>query len=276
MKLSEYKQINKFMGLFKGPSGSGKTIGWASFPGKILVYDIDKRLKPILKFYKNDLDDLERRLTIEPVNDLLQFMTHFENIVNSPNNGGYDLVVIDGLTFLADQTILFARNVAGGKKGKDIGGIWIPGLEEFGAESALLTRFILGGKQLKCHFILTAHLAIIDIKALDGSITNEYVLVTGGKKVGAKLPGLFDEEYYFTTQNEMDAKKEAKRIIWTGPTGLVSAKTALNLPKWFEWTNKNLYQELVRLQGGETSINKNEVKLLEANTEVVLPIITKE
>lgn len=255
MKLSAYKNINKFMGLFKGPSGAGKTIGWGSWPGKILVYDIDKRLKPLLKFYKNDLAELEKKLEIEDVRDLLGFMNHFQQLVDDPNNGGFNLVVIDGLTFLADHAIQFARDIAGGKKGKSIGGIQLPGLEEFGAESTMLTRFVLGGKQLRCNFILTAHLSIIDVKALDGSITNEYVLVTGGKKVGAKIPGLFDEEYYFTTENAMDASKPVKRIIWTESTGLVSAKTALNLPKKIEWTGKHLYNELQRLQGGDYQVN---------------------
>ena len=236
--------------LFKGEPSTGKSIALASMPEPIYVFDLDGRMRSVANYYRG----IKKDLTYDTFRrDQLQLFA--DKIDTFMNRCPYATVGMDSLTFLSDMILadmLQQRGVSGGKteqgKGKKVGRFNVPGLEDFGGESAILTQVITALLSLSCHVVLTAHVVTDPI-----SKTSKRKLLTGGSKIAAKIPGYFDEKYHFTVMPDFNPDKPPVFTLITSATGDDWAGTALNIPREISIThigrygNPGLYDYLMLL-----------------------------
>jgi hypothetical protein len=239
MNLADLNDDNyKFRGLFKSEPGSGKSIAAASFPEPVYFFDLEGRMRSISNYYRGMKKDIS--FDTYRKEDLIKLVDKLEAIYAKCN---YASVIIDPLTYLADMALMDMIRQKSGKttkdgdaKGKKVGRFDVPVLEDYGGEAAILTQIILALAALPCHIVLTAH--VVNDPT---SKTAKRKLLTGGSKVAAKIPGLFDEKYHFFTEPSFTPQEPPKYKVLTSASGEDFAGTALILPVEIDITNIGRY-----------------------------------
>lgn len=226
----------------KGDSGSGKSVAAYSFPN-VFVFDLDNRVQSVVSYYTriNRLDVIKsvEYETIVGQGSILKMMQMLGSFVN---RCPYQTIVIDTLTSLADATLNHAIRMRGGEGGKKIAGIDTNTIEDYGVENSVVMDIIQVFQSLKnVTCILNAHVLTVEEKQLNGATSISRSLLTGGKKVAAKIPGYFGETWHFDTKSNM---KGTRYLVRTQHAGADFAKTSLILPSEIDWTNKVFYEEL--------------------------------
>jgi hypothetical protein len=261
----DYTIGETFHGMFVGAPGSGKTIAEASFhtAGPMYIFDLDGRIAPIKKMFPDA--DIEYD-TFDPF-EYERFTEKLEWMMELKNDPKYDTfpyktVAVDSLTSLARMAILYSLGFKGKGKGKIKGELQLPDVEEYSAEAHALFRAISILRTFPCNFILCAHftnLAWKDPVSKEDHVVRQ--VMTGGKKIGAEVPSWFDETYFFESKSDISDVVSYK--AYTIPKHQMTFKTALHLPAVIDFTNKNFYEELMRLtkQGGESNALKPTNKL---------------
>lgn len=221
ISLEDSNDDKNFRGLFIGPTGTGKTCMACSFPGKILVFDFDKRFKPLKTFYPERLKEIE----IEVITTK-NYRTTFHTMVNDlQNNNPYDLILLDGITGLSTTTVVMQMEMkgdylsggSGAGGGKVVkGGISVPSWDEFNGEAMIITGLLESLKSLKCNLIVTAH----PIHKADMKGNKWRDIVAYGTKTGPMIPGYFDNVFYFDYDYDgvMSSTGAPKRKVYTRPT----------------------------------------------------------
>ena len=231
--------------LMKGPFGMGKTIAACSFAmeGPIRLFYFDKR-RPIelLTFFKKHKPELLDRITWDNYNssNANEFLN---DLIKLTKSCPYTAIIVDSVTNLTSAAVNWSlgfRDPKGGKKDKvnKESPALIPDFDEYKVETSLVTQSLDMCKTLNCHVIWIAHpIPSTKIEGSGASMTVSKVnsIVSYGSKVAGIVPGNFSEIYHFTRQ--MD-----KRIVFTDMTGDDFAKTALNLPRSFDITDKLFYE----------------------------------
>src|SRR5690606_12083365 len=102
---------------------------------------------------------------------------------------------------------------AGEGKGKKVGNIYVPGIEDYNAEASAFQEEIALLKDIhkyhKCHVILIAH--VVGQRKTDGNNNlthHSRVIITGGDKISGKIAAYMTEVYHFNIQPNMDADAE--------------------------------------------------------------------
>lgn len=240
--LDKVRVDKNFRALLIGPTGRGKTIAAASWPGKTLVIDFDKRHKPIIDWYPDRLAEISVEV-IDPSN----YWSVFHPLVNDLVSGKFrfDNIIIDGITTLSNTTVVMQMMVKGQdpKSGKITkGGVSVPSWDEFNGEAMLITQLLETLKSIDCNLFVTAH--PVYKTQIEGTKSVKSVsIISFGTKLGPMVPTYFDEVYYFDYEFDINAGKPVKRFVYTAPVGdYPDAKTALKgLPMKLEITNRNLY-----------------------------------
>lgn len=228
------------MFLFKGEPSGGKSIAAASFPN-CYIFDFETRIRSVANYWlPRGKKDIEYD-TYGP-KDFAKFDTKMDTLLASCK---YETVILDTLTSLSDLILFHVLNLKGADpkiKGKKIAGISVNSIEDYGAESSMLTELMMFMRQIKAKYkILVAHV----VKTEKNDIQNNQTVVTrslltAGKKVAAKLPGYFDEIYHFQQRPDFSMKPEFMAI--TMNSGDDFARTSINLPKEIKFTNGNFYE----------------------------------
>lgn len=249
MKLSDY-QVGKFVkAAIAGQPGRGKTTAGLSFPLPMLIFDFDGKLDgPILFAKKNGID--LSKIEVETPQNWQQVVRFMNTEEANPRFKSYGF---DTLTSLADMLLSNVQDKKLEEKGtvKRIGGVQVPGLEEFNAESAGIMDLLLFMKNVKAHVWLTAH--VIETKAVTtddagkSRIVVNRSLLTGGKKVAAKIPAYFPENYSIQIEPAIEVNKPPKFFVYTTSNTEDYGRTGFNLPPKFEITNRLFFPELTRL-----------------------------
>lgn len=223
MKLSDVDLGKAMFCLFKGEPGTRKSTAAASFP-KPYFLDIDRKISSLITPWKGktdiEYDEYSRWYKIE---------RKLEELANS----SYKTIVVDSLTSAGDVINANSIMAKGGGKGKKIGGIAVNTVEDYNAETAALLRIVSLGKELQetgKHFILIAHVIDSSYRELSGGTVVCRTLVTGGKKIAAKLPAYFPEIYHFQRVPSMDVSLPSSYEILTQNMGDEFARTTLDLP----------------------------------------------
>lgn len=247
MKLSDYSPTSKFFCIFKGEPGSGKSIAAASFPEPFFL-DLDGRIKSVATFYRADPAKLAK---IE-YDRFTNFFRIKEKLKELKTRCPYKTIVVDSLTALAD-IIIRQMIMEKGDSGKKVGGQRVASIEDYGGEAAGLMEVIDSLREIYdnhgANIILTAHVLQTEVKDLEqpGKTTYSRSLLTGGKKVAAKLPGYFDEVWHFQVVPSINVADPPSYSVITHHAGSDYAKTSLPLPTRIDFTGKSLYTEVARL-----------------------------
>jgi len=226
--------------IFVGRASSGKSLGYADFPRPHLVQDIDNKVEEtFLYFYRGrvpikridnyaqfDTEDLTNIQYIE-VKDFEPMYQDMKQILANPPAGTW---TIDSLTAIADGAISYSLSQRG-KVGKSTGVIPIPDLPEWLSESMFLSSLMTEVKSLPCNFVLTAHISIVEREIMttkDEKRQNPFAagvttkvtkqVMTGGTKIGAKIPTYFSEIWNFKAIPPSNPLDKPALQDDTGPT----------------------------------------------------------
>jgi len=232
----------EFVILMKGEPSGGKSIAAASFP-KPYIFDMESRIRSVAAYHyprgKRDLtyDTYTRE-------DYPKFDKKWDEFIDlsKMNRFPYDTVIVDSLTSCADllmQHVLRLKGLDG--KGKKIAGIAVNSIEDYNAENSMLIELVQFLQQIRCKYkILIAHVIKTEKTNLnDDSVVVTRQLLTGGKKVAARIPGYFDEIYHFEQKPVGGRPQFTARTVNTGED---FARTTLRLPKEINFTDQSFYE----------------------------------
>ncbi len=231
-----------FTFLFKGEPSSGKSIAAASFPN-CYIFDTESRIRSVANYFlprgKKDID-----YDTYNYNDYPKFDKKWDGFLEASKMTApfpYDTVIIDTLTSVADlllHHVMKEKGLAG--KGKKIAGVTVNSIEDYNVENSALTELVLFLRQIKCKYkILIAHVVSVSkINSEDNTTTLTRRLLTAGKPIAAKLPGYFDEIYQFESRMKDGKPRFFARTVNAGED---YARTAMNLPREIDFTDKNFF-----------------------------------
>lgn len=246
-KISDVKMGDwYFKCLITGIPGTRKTTAACSFPGRVLLIDIDKKgyamALPLSKGLVNP--DME----YEPYDSWFKIQDKLNRL---QSNCPYDLVIADSVTSAGD--VINRSTIKAKQGGKKIAGISVNSIEDFNAETSALMELVTLGLSLPCHFILIAH---VIQRGQDNQTPR--TIVTGGKIVAAKLPAYFPEVFHFKSSPSLMEGGPTEFEAMTQNSGIDFARTTLPLPSVFSWTDKNFYETMMgHMQGVELKGGKN-------------------
>ena len=237
--------------LFKGPNQSGKSVAAGSVVDpekkkKTLYLDIDERFRSIAHYFSKRFPEVLDSIVFEQYkqSEFEKLRLRIEGLAESDK---YYCVVVDSLISLASILTKYMINLAG-KPGEKEGGvirrgvITTPGLPEFLGESQGLDDTMAILKSLRCHAILIAHVTTVEITDISGKVIGQkQILLTGGKKIAARIPTFFDEVYHFESEANIDPSKDPDYIFYTKPIGGNFAGTTFGLPSKIKFTNGNFW-----------------------------------
>ncbi|KKN65792.1 hypothetical protein LCGC14_0478370 [marine sediment metagenome] len=248
--LSEVPPAGRIKALHVGRSGGGKTVGAASLAQlapegeKIYVFDLDGRIRPIVKMYPQLLDKID--FDYYKPHDFERLFDKVNWLLDDPSR--YWGVVLDGLTMLADQSITFSMDCtprsAAMKLGKS--GLSMPEIQDYKAEQRCISAVLDNLRTFPRHFIMTAHLITITYKVKKGKGQNaaeeervERLVVTQGRKIAPKVPIFFDEVYLFEPSTPGVMGDLPEYYIYTVPNEIYpECRSALSLPGKMDWSMK--------------------------------------
>lgn len=266
--------------LFKGPPGFGKTIAAcsAAIYGDVWLGYFDKKIPvEVLTFFKKFRPDLLERITYESYGS--HNAHEYLNKLNSfTRDCRYVALITDSVTSLTSAAVNWSMAFRDVNKGPKMDKLnkaapqMIPDWDEYKVETSLVTQALDICKTLPVMNIWTAHpLPSMKVEGAGtkvDSITKVQSIVSYGSKVGALIPGGFNEIYHFGRQSN-------KRVVWTDMIGDDYAKTSMNLPTNIDITDKlffEVWKELVDLgyvTGEEGKIKDANVNPFATNSNVI-------
>lgn len=246
-KLHEQNEISKITALVMGKPRSGKSILAASFPGPIYLFDFDQKWRMLKGYYpdRRDIDfDVYSSITIPAFLTKLTELTQY-----CP----YKTIIIDSLTSLGDSLIDYSIRERGNSKRSDDsktekkrGVIELSEIVEFAVEDRTLHKLWEWSKYVKAHVILNAHVIETERKDISGKVVGyNRSLVTGGKKVAAKLPAYFEEFWFVEKDPDVSNWEDDKYRVFFHLAGQDAAGTALPLPEKVDFSNKRFYDDVL-------------------------------
>lgn len=194
----------KIKGMLAGPSGTGKTQSAATLPGRLLYIDYDGRSETlaglpnvdIIDCYDADPKSPKAWMKAEEIKKEIWSQVRKKEF-------SYDGIIEDGLT----QMLRYCMNwslLLDSKRG--LGGS--PAKQHYMPQMKNVSDHILSLKSLPVHYLLTAHLEIIEDEEMGGL---KYLPKATGK-MRTEIPGWFNECYYCSREKDKNGKL---RYYWT-------------------------------------------------------------
>jgi len=216
----------KIKAMLAGPSGTGKTQSASTLPGKLLVIDYDGRKETLaglphietLDCYDADPKSPKAWMKAEDIRREIWSQVRAKSFP-------YDGIVEDGLT----QMLRYCMNwslLLDPKRG--LGGA--PAKQHYMPQMKNVSDHVLSLKSLPVHYLLTAHLEIIEDEEMGGL----KFLPKATGKMRTEIPGWFNECYFCHRHNDDEEKLRYYRT--TAGTGRWDfLKSTLNqLGRWWE------------------------------------------
>jgi hypothetical protein len=242
MNLSNYVPERKHMLCFVGKGGHGKSIGASYWPKPMYMASCDGRISAVYNWLmdRNPSAVKEIEFDVYTASEYDRLATKMEGLqLKNP----FATVVLDPLTMIGDMLIQYSIMIKGSPsvtKGK----VQIAGPDEYRTETAGLKKIMDAGRVIKSHFILCAHIledTYYELGSEKPRITRK--LMTAGKAPAAMLPGMFDELWLFTIQNNgVIGSPPGFKIITRPNEEFDTLRTSCNMPTEVVWTNKDLFQ----------------------------------
>lgn len=247
MKASDFVVAKFLKVVLAGQPGRGKSCSGMTFPLPMRIYDFDQKLGGPILFAKKQGIDLTK-IDIFTVGSWRDLLVDMDRQCNRPEFSSYGF---DSLTTMADLLLGQVQDNKTREKGKtkEIGGVPVPGLEEFNAESSGIMDVLLFMKTIKANIWLTAH--VIETK---GQVTDDQnrmrivvnrSLLTGGKKAAAKIPAYFPENYSIQIEPPIKAGDTPRFFVHTTPNSEDYGRSEYPLPSVIEITNKKFYDTIM-------------------------------
>jgi AAA domain len=248
LKLSDYKPGDRLVMIWKGETGTRKTSQLFDFPGSmfILNFDMDRIGSLAMRTQRTDID----YESFSPY-DYIKARASMDRLKQSCP---YKTVVLDSYTRLARCCVNDGRTKRG-TGDKKIGSINVDTLQDYNAEANAGMQFVddllsLSGPK---YIILICHVQGTDYDPSGTAIGRS--ILTGGKKLSAALPTVFNEIYHFHAKPGIDVSKSVNTVS-TRSSGLDFARTTLPLEAEYSISEKSLFSQI------EESCLKNGIQLI--------------
>ena len=240
----DLSRLSKEKFLFWGPPNSGKSWATIGFPKPMLILDFDLRINSIIAHPRR-----ESGVTFEQFTNF-DVAAKFLDKLWDDGGGKYRTVVLDSLTTLCESAIQHSvdnreLDNKGQPVGKHIGNWRLTDISDYGNENSIVTQCVDLIQKLPLIGILTAHYTTYERKILGKDPVKERVLLTGGSKLAAKLPAMFNEIYSFRVQRAQSGGYEY--LVDTFNDGETFARTTIpGIPKTLKLNleGKCLYEQI--------------------------------
>jgi hypothetical protein len=231
--------------MLKGEPGTRKSTCALSYPGPQYWVSTDQKMEALKLPMKNwglwgkghleydDYTDWDK-----PVAKLKTFQ------LKCP----FKTIIVDSVTSIGDnlnrQTI---KNKRAEGAGKVIGGIYVPGLEEYNAEASGFQELMAILKDInkyhKVNVILIAHVVGQRKDDEKNKLTHHSrVIITGGDKISGKISSYMTEVYHFDVKPGFAETDEGEFGCFTSHTGNDYARTSLPLERKITFNSRPLYE----------------------------------
>ena len=200
----ELPENYKIKGLLAGPSGSGKRMSSTTLPGRLLLVDFDGRKETVagmenietLSCYDPDPKSPKGWMKSEELRKDIWASVRKGNL---PYDGIIEATLTSMLRYCMNWSLLLDP-----KRG--LGGS--PAKQHYMPQMKNVSDHILSLKSLPLHYILTAHLEIIEDEEMGGL---KYLPKATGK-MRTEIPGWFNECYFCSREKDKNGKL---RYYWT-------------------------------------------------------------
>lgn len=252
--------LNVLYALLKGEPGTKKSTSALSFPRPQFWLSFDRKMEALLLPMKHwginpkdiHYEDYDNWSIPKPGE-----MSAKAKLESLQLNCPYKTIVCDSITSIGDASLRQAMKMKGGTTrasgqaaGKNISGIAVNELEDYNAESAVLSELVALTKDIhKFHhvnIVLIAHVIQADYRSIGGETHISRTIVTAAKKIAAKIPAYCTEVYHFNIKKSFDTAQGGTYALLTEHTGDDFARTALPLPKEIEFGNQPLYDNWLK------------------------------
>lgn len=251
MKLSEIKSEDYLKVLQTGEPSTGKSSAMITYPRPIYIFDFEQRMRSVIP-YANMLGIPLSEIEVETYSD---WNSAISKLRGWKSSCPYKTIGFDSFTSMADTILAQVIAVKGMEKGsqtKRVGNIQVSSLEDYSAESGAFGEWIQLMRMVPANVVANAHLIVTEVQdATNKKVTIQRSLLTGGKKIAAKIPAYVDYVFNFSLRPNVDASKPPERLVYTQSNGVDFAKSSATLPFVIEWTRKNFYEELRKHWGKE-------------------------
>lgn len=231
--------------MFKGEPGTRKSTAALSYPGPQYWFSFDRKMNALLlpmRAWGIDPSTVE----FDNYGDWDKARIKLESFLTVCP---YKTIIIDSITSLADTALRQFMKFKGSGV-KKVAGIPVSGIEDFNAESSVLSELAALTKDIyeyqKINVILIAHVIQVDQKNIDGSTHVSRSIVTAGKKIAAKIPAYCDEVYHFNINKGFVEGAGGKYALLTEHNGDDFARTTLPLAKEIEFGGDSLYEKWIK------------------------------
>lgn len=235
--------------MFKGEPGTRKSTQALSFPTPQYWVSWDQKMEGLYlpgKKWGVDMNQVE-------FDDYNNWNKVEEKIKKLQSSCPYKTIVIDSITSGGDsinaQTLVLKSGTTkqdGAEAGKRIAGIPVNTQEDFNAESSAFQSLIRITKDIhkyhKVNIILIAHVIQTDYKTAGGATHISRSIVTGAKKISAKIPAYCHEVYHFNMKGDFTDKRYS---VLTTHSGDDFARTILPLEKEIVFDDDPLYAKWI-------------------------------
>jgi hypothetical protein len=239
--------------MFKGEPGTRKSTCALSYPKPQYWFSWDRKMNGIL------IPALNWKVNPKEIvaDDYSDWNTPRAQLEKFQVRCPYKTLVFDSLTSMCDmtlnQTLSLKRGTvreSGKAAGKQVAGITVNEIEDYGAEAAALQELIALTKDIhkyhKVNIILIAHVVQAEYR---NTVTNQThvsrTIITAGKKIAPKIPAYCGEVYHFNIKKGFSADEEGKYSLLTVHTGDDFARTALPLDKEIVFGDEPLYDKWI-------------------------------
>ena len=268
--------LGKFMAMIVGPNGGGKSIAIASWMkrGSIYFFDFDGRMASVANWYKQrGLKRGQLQYDTYGPENLYEAVKKLDSFIDRCDHAA---IVLDSFTAITVSAVMFSlrrRMNKGPNSGKyptlTSGDMIVPDWDEYKGETVLVTQMLDLCKAIAAKGVAvfwTAHpVSSTKIEGKTYGIQTRYAAY--GQKSDSLLPIYFNEIYHLTTEHDF-ATDSRRRLCFTQPFLGVNAKTALNLPAQFDWTDGNFYDIFTNLvHEGQVKAEENNKQLEENNNQ---------
>ena len=232
MELNKVDLLGEYIrAMIKGENGTGKSILASSFPDPHFFF-FEKRWKSLISYWMKVNPSIINKISFDDLTGMSKYKV-IETIKYRVDRPDKKTLVLDSITSAGDEILSTIKS--GKAEGKVISGIRVNDGEDFSAEDAFFKEL----KELMFSFsgnvIWIAHVLIIEQQnMMKGTTTISRPIVSGAKKIAAKLPGYFDEVWHTQVEN-------GRYKLLTTHRGTDMAKTSLPLDSELDFTDGNGY-----------------------------------
>ena len=263
-KIGDFR-FTSIMAQFIGPPGTGKSVAAASFheaskDRPTYIFDLHGKIRAIEIAFPGAPIEYD----IFRINQYPEFQRKFNELQRLTGNARPKTIIVDDYTALADMLLEYAKTLRGNdsnrKKENDAtnrGVLNLNTLDDYKVEATGFLKIINCLKEKEyddTHRIMITHMYEYDKENLDGSKEHKVYTSAGAQKLGAKIPGYFEEVYKFFTKGAKTSNDATGFFIETQNSGDDIARSIIpGMPKHIDFTRRkenpegSLWKELEKI-----------------------------